>query len=86
MLLSALAHNVVVWTRYWIKPDAPQLARYGILRLVRDVFGIPGLIRWDQRDFIITITLDSTYRISHELAGALRKLLPGCIKVSLGIS
>ena len=38
MLLSALAHNVIVWARQWLLPQCPPLRHYGIVRMVRDVF------------------------------------------------
>src|SRR5207245_3555521 len=40
MLLGTLAHNVVIWARQWLTQDAApsKLRRYGILRMVRDVF------------------------------------------------
>lgn len=44
VLLNSLAHNVLVWTRAWMSAEQPQLKRYGILRLVRDVFGISGFL------------------------------------------
>ncbi len=43
VLLGSLAHNVVVWARQWL--TSPHIQRYGILRLVRDVFHISGLLR-----------------------------------------
>ncbi|MBA3438393.1 MAG: hypothetical protein H0T92_00800, partial [Pyrinomonadaceae bacterium] len=37
MLLGTLAHNVLIWTRRWLSAEAPKLASFGVLRLVRDV-------------------------------------------------
>ncbi|MDQ2997822.1 MAG: transposase, partial [Chloroflexota bacterium] len=39
-LLGTLAHNVVVWARGWLAPQEPQVRRYGMQRMVRDVFHI----------------------------------------------
>src|SRR5216684_8521833 len=44
-LLGSLAHNVVVWARRWL--SSPQIQRCGILRMVRDVFHVSGLLRLD---------------------------------------
>jgi hypothetical protein len=42
--LNALAHNVLVWAKGWLAAAAPCLKHYGIPRLLRDVFSIPGVI------------------------------------------
>src|SRR5579859_2326030 len=34
--LGTLAHNVLVWARAWLAGALPRLARYGLVRLVRD--------------------------------------------------
>ena len=47
VLLAQLAHNLVIWTRNALASQAPALAKYGIQRMVRDVFRIPGSIRFD---------------------------------------
>jgi hypothetical protein len=47
VLLAQLAHNWVIWSRNALVPHAPGLAKYGIHRMVRDVFRIPGSIRFD---------------------------------------
>jgi hypothetical protein len=44
VLLGSLAHNVVVWARRWL--SSPPIQRYGVLRLVRDVFHISGFLRF----------------------------------------
>jgi hypothetical protein len=45
MLLGSLAHNVIVWARYWLA--SPPLQHYGTLRMVRDVFHISGFLLAD---------------------------------------
>jgi hypothetical protein len=45
MLLGSLAHNVVVWTRRWLA--VPRLQRYGMVRMVRDVFHVSGFLAFD---------------------------------------
>jgi hypothetical protein len=41
--------NVWVWARAWMSAEQPQLKRYGILHLVRDVFGVSGFIETNER-------------------------------------
>jgi hypothetical protein len=45
VLLSALAHNVLLWARRWLAPVAPRLTGLGIVRLVREVWAIPGRVK-----------------------------------------
>lgn len=47
VLLAQLAHNLVIWTRNALASTTPALSQYGIHRMVRDVFRIPGSIRFD---------------------------------------
>jgi len=48
-LVGALAHNVLVWARHWLAPHEPKLRRYGLKRLVRDVFHISGFLTRAQK-------------------------------------
>jgi hypothetical protein len=45
ILLMQLAHNVLIWARAWLTPHAPRLHTYGIVRLIREVWAIPGRIK-----------------------------------------
>jgi hypothetical protein len=45
VLLLQLAHNVLIWSRRWLALQAPRLARCGIVRLVREVWAIPGRVK-----------------------------------------
>jgi len=57
----------------------------GILRLVRDVFHISGLLRFDTLTHLVEIVLNQDARLAHSLIRPLRELLtPLHIVVSLG--
>lgn len=73
--LSTLAHNVLVWGREWLAPHAPQVKRYGIKRLVRDVWGIYGLVEVDQHGPIQRIILNQAHRLGQQLVVALQALV-----------
>lgn len=47
VLLAQLGHNLVIWTRNALASTTPALRKYGIRRMVRDVFRIPGSIHFD---------------------------------------
>lgn len=45
VLLVELAHNVLVWSRRWLVEAAPRLAEFGIVRLVQEVWAVPGRVK-----------------------------------------
>jgi hypothetical protein len=45
VLLIQLAHNVLLWARQWLAKNAPRLCQYGIVRLIQEVWAIPGRIK-----------------------------------------
>ncbi len=45
VLLIQLAHNVLIWARQWLVKSVPRLCQYGIVRLIQEVWAIPGRIK-----------------------------------------
>jgi hypothetical protein len=45
VLLTTLAHNVLVWSRRWLARGAPRLASFGIVRLIQEVWAVPGRVK-----------------------------------------
>lgn len=45
ILLIQLAHNVLLWARHWLSESAPRLHDYGIIRLIQQVWAIPGRLK-----------------------------------------
>jgi hypothetical protein len=74
-MLSTLAHNIVIWARGWLVPQQPKLARYGIVRFVRDIFHISGRILFDAVGHIVEIILNQAAPLVRMLADAVRPLL-----------
>src|SRR5256886_1629214 len=62
VLLGSLAHNVVVWARRWL--TSPQISHLGILRMVRDVFHVSGLLRFDTSGSVVEIVLNQEARLA----------------------
>ena len=87
VFLNALAHNTLVWARSWISKEAPKVARFGILRMVRDVLQVSGLIKVDRKSQTITsIMLNKSAPLAHKCAQALRLMLePMKVKMRVGI-
>lgn len=83
--LNALAHNLIVWAREWLSPTWERLRRYGILRMVRDVFHMRGLVRYDRDGRICKIILDAQDPLGPGLCAGLRAILePLHVAVNLG--
>ena len=85
VLLGALAHNVLVWARGWLAPHEPRLRRYGLKRLVRDIFQISGFLVRDAQGRVIRIVLNQRAPLARGLARSLDVLLrPGQVAVNWG--
>ncbi len=83
VLLGSLAHNVVVWARGWL--SSPKIAHYGILRMVRDVFPVSGLLRFDASGSLVEILLNQQACLVRFFIRPLQELLtPFHIVVTLG--
>lgn len=83
VLLGSLAHNAVVWARRWLA--IAEGAHCGILRMVRDVFHISGLLRFDMSQHLSEIVLNRHAHRAHRLILPLQELLaPLSIVVILG--
>jgi hypothetical protein len=85
VLLNALAHNLLVWAREWLTPYWERLQRYGILRLVRDVLHLRGLVSYAADGRICEIVLDDRDPLGPGLFPGLQALLaPLDVAVNLG--
>ncbi len=85
LLLGTLAHNALIWARQWLAPRCPALARYGLLRLVRDVGQISGFLLLDAAGHIVAVVLNRAAPLAPDLAAAWDVLLADeDIAVSLG--
>lgn len=73
--LEALAHNVLIWARNWLAPHAPKVAPLGLLRLVRDVFHMNGVIVFDPTARLVQIILNQVDPFARDLSAGLTALL-----------
>lgn len=74
VLLAQLAHNLVIWTRNDLAQADPRFRQYGIQRIVRDVFQIPGRVQLNASGQIVAITLRDCHPLAQpvQLAFTLR--------------
>jgi hypothetical protein len=85
MLLAQLAYNILTWTRKLLARGAPNLRKFGPLRMVRDLFHIPGQVEFSDQDGIISITLNQAHGLAAPFAqGLSRQLSPDGPSLILG--
>jgi Transposase DDE domain len=83
--LGTLAHNVLVWAKHWLHDHVPGISRYGVKRLVRDVFGIGGRVEFAPDGRVTRIVLNQANRLSRWLLLALQTLASSAdVAVTLG--
>ena len=73
--LNALAHNVIVWIQAALHKQTKTVAGYGVLRMVRDVFGVSGLVRFDAQGALRQLVLNEDDPLTKGLVRALSILL-----------
>lgn len=84
VLLGALAHNVVVWSREWLG-EVSKIKQHGVLRIERDVFHVCGFVEIGAKNAIKRIVLNEASAWARRCANSLRLLLKQeYVHVSLG--
>jgi len=84
VLLIELAHNVLVWARGWLAPTAPHLVHYGIVRLVQEVWAVPGRVKLAGRQ-VQRVRLRRVHPQARNVCSGFRPLLAlSQIRVFLG--
>src|ERR671928_102217 len=73
--LGQLAHNVLIWARGWLAEAAPRLATFGIVRLVREVWAIPGRVTLVGAH-VQRIRLSALHPRARDVCAGLRHLIP----------
>jgi hypothetical protein len=86
VLLSALVYNLLLWARAWLADTAPARRPLGIQRLVRDLWGINGVVELDpQTGQIVRIILNHANRFAQHWLLALATLVaPQQVALILG--
>ncbi len=84
VLLGQWAHNVLVWARRWLARGAPRLAGFGIVRLVQEVWAVPGRVKLANGQ-VRRVRLRSEHPRARDVCRGLRALLaPGQSLALLG--
>jgi hypothetical protein len=76
VLLVELAHNVLIWARGWLAKPAPRLRGYGIVRLVQEVWAVPGRGKLGGTQ-VQRVRLRGLHPLAREVCRGFRLLLAG---------
>jgi hypothetical protein len=75
VLLGQWAHNVLIWARRWLASGAPRLAQFGIVRVVQEVWAVPGRVQL-AGDHWRRVRLNPAHPQASAVCQGLRLLLP----------
>ncbi len=76
VLLVELAHNVLIWARGWLAKAAPRLQGYGIVRLVQEVWAVPGRVKLAGEQ-VLRLRLRRVHPLAREVALGWQPILAG---------
>jgi hypothetical protein len=82
VLLGQLAHNVLIWARRWLAEKAPRLSRFGIVRLVQEVWAVPGRVKLTATG-VTRVRLRPEHPRARDVCRGLRSLGLACETVAL---
>lgn len=74
ILLSDLAHNLLTWTKHWMKMPG-ELSLYRTTRTTEDVLAIQGRLIFDEHHRLEEVQLNKLYPHADQIADGLRRLL-----------
>ena len=73
--LEVLAHNTLVWARFWLADHCLRISRFGLKRFVRDVLHLNGLVVLAPDIHILQLILNPIDPFAKELSPGLAALL-----------
>lgn len=74
VLLVELAHNILMWARSWLAERAPRLHQYGIVRLIQQVWAIPGRVKLTDKG-VVRVRLRRAHPRARDVCCGFRPLL-----------
>src|SRR5438067_2298277 len=83
LLLARLAHHLLLWGKQWLSrvPDTRRrLQGYGLVRLLRDVWAVPGVIRW-RRGWMVSVRFSPLHPLATPLQASFSALFRGRVRV-----
>ena len=83
LLLARLAHHLLLWGKRWLSrvPTTRwRLRSYGLVRLLRDVWTVPGVIRW-RRGWMVSVRFSPLHPLARPLQASFSALFRGHVRV-----
>jgi hypothetical protein len=85
LLLARLAHHLLLWGKQWLSrvPSTRQRLRgYGLVRLLRDVWAVPGVIRW-RRGWMVSVRFSPLHPLATPLQESFSALFHDRVRVGI---
>ena len=83
LLLARLAHHLLLWGKQWLSrvpATRRRLRGYGLVRLLRDVWAVPGVIRW-RRGWMVSVRFSPLHPLAIPLQESFSALFHGRVRV-----
>jgi Transposase DDE domain group 1 len=83
LLLARLAHHLLVWGKQWLSrvpTTRRRLQGYGLVRLLRDVWAVPGVIRW-RHGWMVSVRFSPLHPLATPLQASFSALFHGRVRV-----
>ena len=83
VLLARLAHHLLLWGKHWLSrvpSTRRRLQGYGLVRLLRDVWAVPGVIRW-RRGWMVSVRFSPLHPLATPLQESFSALFHGRVRV-----
>jgi hypothetical protein len=83
LLLARLAHHLLLWGKQWLSRVPAtrwRLRGYGLVRLLRDVWAVPGVIRW-RRGWMVSVRFSPLHPLATPLQASFSALFHGRVRV-----
>ena len=71
VLLAQLAYHTILWLRRRLNQHTTTFQHWGMLRMIRDLFHIPGQVRFDGRGHIREVTLNRRHALAPPFVAAM---------------
>jgi hypothetical protein len=85
LLLARLAHHLLLWGKQWrsrVPSTRRRLRGYGLVRLLRDVWAVPGVIRW-RRGWMVSVRFSPLHPLAIPLQESFSTLFHGRVRVGI---
>jgi hypothetical protein len=85
LLLARLAHHLLLWGKQWLSrvpTTRRRLQGYGLVRLLRDMWAVPGVIRW-RRGWMVSVRFSPLHPLATPLQASFSTLCRRRVRVGI---